>query len=195
MQGSEPARVLKVITLGPPAAGKTCIILKSVNSDFTIPDGYMCTLGVDFKVKTMQFEGQPVKLHIWDTAGQERFLHINRMYYRDTHGVILVFDVTDRHSFDAIRNFWDDFKLYEGTEAVSKVLVGNKVDMERQVSTSEGAGLARELGIPYVESSAKTGQGITAIFAKLMENVKMPEENVGRGKLQADIEKESRCSC
>jgi len=195
MQAREPARVLKVITLGPPAAGKTCIILKSVNSGFALPDGYMCTLGVDFKVKTMEFEGIPVKLHIWDTAGQERFLHINRMYYRDTHGVILVFDVTDRHSFESIRTFWEDFKMYEGSQTIAKVLVGNKVDLERKVSQAEGEGLARELGVPYLESSAKSGMGIAGIFERLMENMKMPEEGEGVTKLKKDIEKEAGCAC
>lgn len=195
MAAKDAGRVLKVITLGPPAAGKTCIILKSVNSDFALPDGYMCTLGVDFKVKSMDYSGVPVKLHIWDTAGQERFLHINRMYYRDTHGVILVFDVTDRRSFDQIRNFWEDFKMYEGSQTVAKILVGNKVDLERKVAATEGEQLAREFGIPYIESSAKSGFHIHEIFSTLLDNMTIPDEDENPVKLRKELQKEKPCGC
>ena len=195
MQGKDASRVLKVITLGPPAAGKTCIIMKSVNSDFALPEGYMCTLGVDFKVKSMEYGGVPVKLHIWDTAGQERFLHINRMYYRDTHGVILVFDVTDRRSFEQIRSCWDDFKMHEGSQIVGKILVGNKIDLERKVSSSEGEQLAREFGIPYIESSAKSGHHIHEIFSTLLDNMTIPEEEDSPIKLRKEGDKEPRCRC
>ena len=196
MQGEDSFPALKIITLGAPATGKTCIILKSVFTESQLPDGYTCTLGVDLKVKTMEYEGQLVKFHIWDTAGQERFLQINRLYYRDTHGVVFVFDVTDRRSFEQVRVFWKDFMTHEGNRPVAKLLVGNKIDLQRKVTFTEGEKLALELNIPYLETSAKLGYNIQEIFTKLLET--MPIISRGRKstlKIRKNPEKETSCDC
>lgn len=196
MQGQENTQALKIITLGPPAAGKTCIILKSVFTDSPLPEGYACTLGVDLKVKTMEFEGRVVKFHIWDTAGQERFLHINRMYYRDTHGVVFVFDVAERRSFEQIRLFWQDFMAHEGEKPVAKVLVGNKIDLQRKVTTAEGQKLAAELKVPYIETSAKSGHNIQQIFVQLLKAMPtLCPEHKSPVKVARHSEKGVACEC
>jgi small GTP-binding protein len=175
MNGAETEpRSFKIITVGPPAVGKTCLIMKGVNPDFTLPPTYMCTLGVDFKVKTVMHQGQVVKLHIWDTAGQERFLHINRMYYRDSHGVFFVFDVGDRKTFEKVDFFWEDFKEYENPERPAiKILVGNKSDKgkDREVTRQQAEELAVRYGVQYVESSAKTGDGVQQLFEVLVSSL------------------------
>ena len=171
MNGAEgDPRSFKIITVGPPAVGKTCLIMKAVNPEFTLPPTYMCTLGVDFKVKTMMHQGQVIKFHIWDTAGQERFLHINRMYYRDSDGVLFVFDIGDRKTLERVEFFWGDFREYENEDRPAvKFLVGQKSDRtkEREVSRQQAEEVAARYGVQYLETSAKTGDGVQQLFDAL----------------------------
>jgi len=161
----------KIITLGSYCVGKTCILLKATEPTAPLPTNYMCTIGVDFKLKMHFYNGHSAKLQIWDTAGQERFQHINRTYYKGAHGVILVFDVTNKLGFEKIQDLLSDFKANESkTEAF--VLVGNKIDkLERQVSNEEGRSLASSLNIPYIECSALTGENISKIFDIIVDQV------------------------
>lgn len=102
----------------------------------------MPTIGVDFKIRTFDLNGSTVKLQIWDTAGQERFKTITSSYYKGAHGIILVYDITDRQSFKDIENWLAEVDKF-GNENVVKLLVGNKSDLEnnRQVKTEEGINL------------------------------------------------------
>lgn len=200
MSGAEgDPRSFKVITVGPPAVGKTCLIMKAVNPEFTLPPTYMCTLGVDFKVKTMMHQGQVVKLHIWDTAGQDRFLHINRMYYRDSNGVFFVFDIGDRKTFDKVEFFWEDFKEYENPDSPAmKVLVGNKSDKggkEREVTRQQAEELAARYNVQYIETSAKTGDGVQQLFELLVARLagQKPTETRDAQGLVKGLNKSSRC--
>lgn len=191
-------RSFKIITVGPPAVGKTCLIMKAVNSEFTLPPTYMCTLGVDFKVKTMMHQGQVIKLHIWDTAGQERFLHINRMYYRDSDGVLFVFDVGDRKTLDKVDFFWGDFKEYENEERPAvKFLVGQKSDKtrEREVSRQQAEEVAARYGVQYLETSAKTGDGVQQLFDVLAAQLvgQKPAETKETKGLVKGMEGRRRC--
>lgn len=167
-------RCLKVITLGPAGAGKTCLLMKATNEDYTCPMDYNCTIGVDFKVKMCVFGKAPVKLHIWDTAGQERFFQINRMYYRDVHAVLFIFDLTSARSFESIDFYWKDFDEFAGSKGaqVYRVLVGNKCDIGAQeVTTEQAQGWARSHGVVYVSTSAKTGVNISQLFDTLLASV------------------------
>ena len=191
-------RSFKVITVGPPAVGKTCLIMKAVNPEFSLPPTYMCTLGVDFKVKTLMHQGQVIKLHIWDTAGQERFLHINRMYYRDSDGVFFVFDIGDRKTFEKVDFFWEDFKEYENSERPAvKLLVGNKSDRmkEREVTRQQAEEMAARYGVQYVETSAKTGDGVQQLFESLVSRLAgLKPTDPGEGKtLVKGLSKSKKC--
>lgn len=192
-------KTFKVITLGPPSVGKTCILMKAVNEDFILPTTYMCTLGVDFKVKVMQFLGQSLKFHIWDTAGQERFLHINRMYYRDSNAVLFVYDVCDAKTFEGVEYFWNDYRDHQTSASqVVTVLVGNKTDKvrDRCVSTEQGVELAQKLGAFFMETSAKTGENISKLFDVIAERLvtEKADGNKREGqKLAKDLERRSKC--
>lgn len=167
-------RCLKVITLGPAGAGKTCLLMKATNDGFTCPTDYNCTIGVDFKVKMCLYGKTPVKLHIWDTAGQERFFQINRMYYRDVHAVLFIFDVSSSKSFESIDFYWKDFDDFAGSKGagVYRVLVGNKCDVNTQeVSTEQAQTWARSHGVNYTPTSARTGVNVTQLFDTLMNTV------------------------
>jgi Ras-related protein Rab-1A len=114
-----------------------------------------------------------VKLQIWDTAGQERFKTITASYYKGAHGIILVYDITDRQSFKDIENWLAEVDKY-GNENVVKLLVGNKSDLEasRQVKTEEGKTLADSLGIKFLETSAKDAVNVEKAFTTLSNEIK-----------------------
>lgn len=119
----------------------------------------------------MDVDGKKIKLQIWDTAGQERFRTITATYYRGTHGVIVVYDVTDRDSFDNVRRWMTeiDNNCDGGDNAVNKVLVGNKADLvnDIKVSNDEARAFAASFGVPHFTTSAKSNQQVTEMFERL----------------------------
>lgn len=113
--------------------GKSCLLLRF--SDDTYTDSFISTIGVDFKIRTVELDGKTVKLQIWDTAGQERFRTITSSYYRGAHGIIVVYDVTDKESFENVKSWMAEIERY-ASDGVSKLLVGNKSDMTEQRAVS-----------------------------------------------------------
>lgn len=109
-----------------------------------------------------------VKLQIWDTAGQERFHTITSSYYHNAHGIVVVYDVSNRESFDAVNHWFSEVDRLAASE-VCKLLIGNKSDLteQRAVSESEGRALAASLGIPFLETSAKNSQNVEAMFISI----------------------------
>ncbi|KAK3943831.1 ATP synthase regulation protein NCA2-domain-containing protein [Diplogelasinospora grovesii] len=134
---------------------------------------FITTIGIDFKIRTIELDGKRVKLQIWDTAGQERFRTITTAYYRGAMGILLVYDVTDERSFNNIRTWFANVEQH-ATEGVNKILIGNKCDWEekRAVSTEQGQALADELGIPFLEVSAKSNINIDKAFYSLAADIK-----------------------
>ncbi|CAG9320912.1 unnamed protein product [Blepharisma stoltei] len=161
----------KVITLGSYGVGKTCLLIRATEENCVFSSNYMTTIGVDFKTKLHNYNGQFFKLMIWDTAGQERFHHINRLYYNGCNAAILVYDITSLFSFEKIQTFLDDYnKNTDGTSAI--VLCGNKSDsLNRQVSYDQGKKLASQLGIPFIECSAYTGENVNQLFDILIQQL------------------------
>ena len=154
----------KLITLGSYGVGKTCILMRASEPDFKFPETYLCTIGVDYKVKLHNYDGKQYKLIIWDTAGQERFYSVNKFYFSGCHGVILVYDITNEDSLEKISFYIQDFKQHSD-EKCSFVLIGNKKDSkDRKVSYEQGEALAKLNNIPFFECSALTGEGIEDIF-------------------------------
>lgn len=107
--------------------GKSCLLLRFCDNSFT--PSFITTIGIDFKIRTMEVDGERVKLQIWDTAGQERFRTITTAYYRGAMGILLVYDVTDERSFNNIRNWLRNVEQHASPN-VNKILVGNKCDSE-----------------------------------------------------------------
>jgi Ras-related protein Rab-8A len=107
--------------------GKSCLLLRFCDNSFT--PSFITTIGIDFKIRTMDIDGQRVKLQIWDTAGQERFRTITTAYYRGAMGILLVYDVTDERSFNNVRNWIRNVDQY-ASPTVNKILIGNKCDVE-----------------------------------------------------------------
>jgi Ras-related protein Rab-1A len=125
------------LLIGDSGVGKSCLLLRFADDTYT--ESFISTIGVDFKIRTIDLEGKTVKLQIWDTAGQERFRTITSSYYRGAHGIIVVYDITDTESFANVRMWLKEVDRY-GSEGVSKLLVGNKSDLSarRVVEYSTG---------------------------------------------------------
>ena len=166
----------KLILIGDIAVGKTSILNRFVENDFK--SAYHCTLGVEYKVKSLRINQNTVaNLKIWDTCGEEKYRTITRQYYRDTNGVILVFDLTNKDSFDKLGGWLKDINE-NGPEDVSVILVGNKSDLkEKKLFLSEEAKrFALQNQMPYVEVSAKLGANISTLFDTITKKIINTEE-------------------
>ncbi|XP_024013482.1 ras-related protein RABE1a isoform X1 [Eutrema salsugineum] len=144
--------LIKLLLIGDSGVGKSCLLLRFSDGSFTT--SFITTIGIDFKIRTIELDGKRIKLQIWDTAGQERFRTITTAYYRGAMGILLVYDVTDESSFNNIRNWIRNIEQH-ASDNVNKILVGNKADMDeskRAVPKSKGQALADEYGIKFFET-------------------------------------------
>jgi len=172
MSGSAPYDIqIKLLMIGDSGVGKTCLLLRYANDSFS--PTFITTIGIDFKIKNIDIDSTKIKLQIWDTAGQERFRTITTSYFRGAQGILLVYDVTDRRSFESIRNWISQIGQHADVH-VNKILVGNKCDMldEKVVSTEEGEKLAKEFGIQFWECSAKNNINVEEGFIGIGRGVK-----------------------
>uniref|UniRef100_A0A7R9Z6I6 Ras-related protein Rab-1A n=1 Tax=Pseudictyota dubia TaxID=2749911 RepID=A0A7R9Z6I6_9STRA len=164
--------VFKILLVGDTAVGKSCLLLRFSDDSF-ITD-HISTIGVDFKIRTIDLHGKVVKLQLWDTAGQERFRCITRSYYHGAHGIFVVYDITDASSFANVKEWLSELDRYSSKKTkVCKFLVGNKCDLnrERAVSTAEGEQLAKTCGLDFIETSAKTSQNVEEAFFKMASHI------------------------
>lgn len=162
---------IKLLMIGDSAVGKTSLLLRYANDTFS--STFITTIGIDFKIKTIDLDGKRVKLQIWDTAGQEQFRTITRSYFRGAQGIVLVYDVTDRGTFNSVRSWMAQINDHADAQ-VNRVLIGNKCDYEsaRQVSTDEGQRLAQEYGVRFFETSAKNDINVTDCFTTIAREAK-----------------------
>nr|CDS22605.1 ras protein Rab 10 [Echinococcus granulosus] len=133
--------LFKLMLIGDSGVGKTCILFRFVDDSFS--SSFISTIGIDFKIKTVEIDGKRIKLQIWDTAGQERFQTITASYYRGAMGIMLVYSVTCRKSFENISKWMSNITNL-ASEEVEKIIVANKTDKvdQRQVSVEEGLAVA-----------------------------------------------------
>jgi len=161
----------KILLIGDSGVGKSCLLLRFADDSWT--DSHISTIGVDFKIKTLNCDGKVIKLQIWDTAGQERFRTITSSYYRGAQGIILVFDCTDMESFNNVKQWLGEIDRY-ACENVNKLLVGNKVDLVsgRVVDKNVATEFAESMSIPYIETSAKNASGVEEAFMMMARAIK-----------------------
>jgi len=169
--------LFKLLLIGDSGVGKSCLLLRFADNTYT--DSYISTIGVDFKIRTLEIEGKTVKLQIWDTAGQERFRTITSSYYRGAHGIIVVYDVTDKVSFNNVKQWLGEIDRY-ACQSVNKLLVGNKADLteKKVVEYNEAKEFADSLGISFLETSAKSAQNVEEAFLTMTKQIK---ERVSKG--------------
>ena len=163
---------IKVITLGNSAVGKTSFLMKYIDNSFTLT--YTTTLGVDFKQKKIKLkDGRDVRLRIFDTAGQERYKSVSASFIKKADGVILIYDIGDLESFEAVENWIKSIREI-GKDKLPIILVGNKCDLsddKRMISLKEGQDKADEFNIPFYETSCKEGINIKEVFEKLIDDI------------------------
>jgi Ras-related protein Rab-1A len=163
--------LFKLLLIGDSGVGKSCLLLRF--ADHTYTESYISTIGVDFKIRTIDLDGKTIKLQIWDTAGQERFRTITSSYYRGAHGIIVVYDVTDAESFNNVKQWLNEIDRY-ACENVNKLLVGNKCDLvsKKTVDYETAKSFADKLDIPFLETSAKQGSNVEKAFLTMAAEIK-----------------------
>ncbi|XP_010151511.1 PREDICTED: ras-related protein Rab-26-like [Eurypyga helias] len=162
------------------------------------PRSPLTALSLLFQNKVLTVDGVKVKLQIWDTAGQERFRSVTHAYYRDAHALLLLYDVTNKASFDNIQAWLTEIHEYAQQDVVL-MLLGNKVDsaQDRVVKREDGEKLAKEYGVPFMETSAKSGLNVELAFTAIAKELKhrsMKLPNEPRFKLHDYVKKEVRGS-
>ena len=161
----------KILLLGSIAVGKTAILSRYIKNEFL--DIHKCTIKCDFQLKVVNVNNTTqAKLSIWDTCGDEKFRAITRQYYNDAHGILLIYDISNRDTFDDIEKWVEDIKNSAPVDCVI-FLIGNKSDLidKRQVTYQEGKNKAEELGLLFNEVSAKNGDNILLIFGNISEAI------------------------
>lgn len=171
-QGASSDYNFKLIIIGDASVGKSALLTRF--SENTFLDNYTSTIGIDFNSRMIRVDRAICKLEIWDTAGQERFSTITANYYRGAQGALLVYDVGQKDSFEHVKH-WYERAIQLGGENLETLLVGNKSDLseaDRAVTTVDGELLAKELKIPFVETSALNGYNVEAAFVTMTSNIK-----------------------
>ena len=163
--------MLKIALIGEQRVGKSSLLLRFTEDTF--PETYIPTIGVDSRLRILNVKGTRVNLQVWDSAGQQRHRLVPIMlaqFYRQIHAILIVYDVTDRHSFEEVKVWLEEKEKY-ASKIVVPMLVGNKADLtdQRRVESKEGEELAKELNIPFfVETSAQTGEGVEEAFSSAL---------------------------
>ncbi|KAM9994887.1 hypothetical protein ACTFIY_001060 [Dictyostelium cf. discoideum] len=162
--------VFKILLIGDSAVGKTSLLLRFADNSFQETSVNMTS--VDYKNKNIVIDGRTFNLQIWDTAGQERFRTITSSFYRGAHGVLVCYDVTDQLTYNNVRLWMQEIQRY-AVFGVSRVLVGNKCDLEdrKLVNTSIAREYADSLGIPFMEASAATGVNVEEAFMAMANEI------------------------
>jgi len=162
--------LFKTLVIGSSGVGKSSLLLRFADNTFT--ESFISTIGVDFKVVTLDMGGKLVKLQCWDTSGQERFRTITSSYYRGAHGILVCFDVSDETSFDNLSQWLGEIDRY-ACENVNVMVVGCKTDLKskRVISKEKAQAFCDALDKPYMECSAKDNENVFEVFSTIAENI------------------------
>jgi len=173
--------LFKLLLIGDSGVGKSCLLLRFADHKYT--ESYISTIGVDFKIRTIDLDGKTINLQIWDTAGQERFRTITSSYYRGAHGIIIVYDVTDMESFSNVKQWLSEIERY-ASDNVNKLLVGNKCDLvnKKVVEYEVAHDFAEKAEMPFLETSAKAATNVEQAFLRMAGEIK---ESFSRGQSEA----------
>ena len=161
--------LFKYLIIGNSGVGKSCLLIRFTDDKYE--EGYVTTIGVDFKIKTLIIEGKSVKLQIWDTAGQERFRNIVSSYYKGAHGIMMVYDITDLESFGYLDSWIKEIEK-NASKNVYKILVGNKSDLKnRKITFEKGKEFANLHGMKFFETSAKENRNVEEAFKEMTKDI------------------------
>ena len=188
----------KILVLGESSVGKTSLLMRYAEDKF---ESTVQTIGVDFKNKYIIYNNKRIQLELWDTAGQERFKGIAKNYFHAANGVILVFDITNKDSFNKLKYWIDEGKTNVGQDT-EIIIAENKVDLEneRKVTKDTINEFGKKMGFEILETSAKTGEGVDEIFKRLVSRLysnkkigKVKDDN--STKIAGRDQKKDKCGC
>jgi small GTP-binding protein len=162
--------LFKLILVGDSYVGKTNILSKYIKNEFN--QNTKSTVGVEFGAKILKIEDKIIKAQIWDTAGQERYKSITSAYYKGAKGAFIVYDITNRLTFESVDKWIQDLNL-NSDKNITLLLIGNKKDLadKREVTTEEGEEKAKSFGLAFLETSALTGENIDKVFDYILKEV------------------------
>ena len=198
---------LKIVVVGDSGVGKTNLIKRFISNEFS--ENFKATIGVEFMSKTYRINKHLFKVEIWDTAGQERYKSITAVYYKGAKGALVVYDTTDKSTFDNIDKWMLEIKD-KTSKDIKLMIIGNKIDLkdEREVKNEEAMKKAESLRIPLMEASALDSTNVKEAFYDLLkeiykdikENLNNPENKYLNGKKGIDLntninseKKKSKC--
>lgn len=163
--------LFKLLLIGDSGVGKTSVLFRF--SDDAFNSTFISTIGIDFKIRTIELGDKKIKLQIWDTAGQERFRTITTAYYRGAMGILLVYDITNEKSFENIKTWIKNIEQHASAD-VEKMILGNKCDMEdkRKITTAQGEQLAKEYNVKFMETSAMNRTNVERAFTEIASDIK-----------------------
>eukprot|EP00041_Stephanoeca_diplocostata_P008209 m.118694 g.118694 ORF g.118694 m.118694 type:complete len:216 (+) comp17220_c0_seq1:235-882(+) len=163
--------LFKLLLIGDSGVGKTSVLFRF--SDDAFNSTFISTIGIDFKIRTIELGDKKIKLQIWDTAGQERFRTITTAYYRGAMGILLVYDITNEKSFDNIKTWIKNIEQHASAD-VEKMILGNKCDMEdkRKITFEQGKQLADEYKVKFMETSAMNRTNVELAFTEIAQDIK-----------------------
>ena len=189
-----------MVFLGEQSVGKTSLLSRFMDDEFDTQ--YKATIGIDFMSKTMYLPDRTIRLQLWDTAGQERFRTLVPAYIRESNVAVVVYDITDRKTFDDASKWIDEVQAERQGQALI-VLVGNKCDLSsaRQVTAQEGEERAQQLGAMFIETSAKNGHNCRLLFKKIanelagMDIAPQSQQQSGLVDVTVEHEEAQKCAC
>ena len=164
----QPELAIKTLVIGDSRVGKTSLLLKYVDKSF--PDEHISTIGVEYKEKLITKDGFNIRLQIWDTAGEERFRSITKSIYKNTHGVLFVYDITQKDTFANVKHWIKDTENID--REIRGVIVGNKIDLpDRVISKIDLDEIGEKYKMPVIETSAKEGTNVNECFELLIDEL------------------------
>lgn len=184
-----------IVIVGDGFVGKSALISKYAVNDFQAK--YIVTVGIDYYEKEEEISNEKIKVKIWDTAGQERYQGLTKSFYKYGNGIILTYDVTNRESFNNLKKWIDSIMNFK-KENATIIIVGNKIDLSRQVSKEDAVELARRNRYKYFETSAKTGKGVNKCFLYLINKIinhQDEEDTIFLENDSSDMSKSNICMC
>jgi len=163
--------LFKIVFIGDSSVGKTCILGRFATNQFY--SHFLCTIGCDFQTRTIEINNKKVKLVLWDTAGQERFSELSPIYFRGAHAIIMVYDITNRLSFESVASKWLKQVDKFGKHNLVRVLAGSKLDKddEREVTFKEAEALAKDRDFVFLETSAKENLNIDELLMRTTHEI------------------------
>ena len=161
----------KIILLGDSGVGKTSLLGRYMDEEFI--SNKPCTINADFKIKSIALDqNSSAQITIWDTCGQERYRAMTRQYFKDAHGIILIYDIADKRSFSNLSIWLEEIKKNNGKDDISIILVGNKIDLKfRNVNKEDAENFAKNNNITYCEVSCKDGINIDNVFDTVIKDI------------------------